>query len=117
MRHTVVYDRPEDWEVPVKAAMRQLGQFENLFRNLGDVVNGFPKAVDFSELENRDEYDPRMLHDNLMFGTPDEVVSKLRAYEALGVDHFTYYASLGLGLKAQKRSLELFISDVMPAFT
>ena len=34
MRHTVVYDRQEDWEVPVKAAMRQFGQFENLFKNL-----------------------------------------------------------------------------------
>ena len=116
MRHTVVYDRKEDWEVPVKAAMRQLGQFENLFKNLGDVADGFPRAIDLSELENRDEYDPRMLHRHLMFGTPDEVIAKLRAYDELGVDHFTYYASLGLGLKEQKRSLELFINEVMPAF-
>ena len=116
MRHTVVYDRPQDWEVPVKAAMRQLGQFENLFKNLGDVTRGFPRVIDLSELENRDEYDPRMLHRNLMFGTPDEVIGKLRAYEALGVDHFTYSASLGLGMKEQKRSLELFVREVMPAF-
>lgn len=33
MRHTVVYDRKEDWMVPVRAAQRQLGQFENLFKN------------------------------------------------------------------------------------
>ena len=117
MRHAVVYDREEDWEVPVKAAMRQLGQFENLFKNLGDVTNGFPKAAEFSELENRDEYDPQMLHQNLLFGTPDEVVDKLKAYEILGVDHFTYYASLGLGMKEQKRSLELFVNEVMPAFS
>ena len=69
-----------------------------------------------TELENRDEYNPDMLHDNLMFGTPDEVIEKLRLYEALGVDHFTYSASLGLGFKEQKRSLELFIEEVMPAF-
>ena len=116
MRHTVVYDRKEEWEVPVKAAIRQLGQFENLFMNLGDVADGFPRAVAFSELENRDEYDPRTLHDNLLFGTPEEVIVKLRIYETLGVDQFTYYASLGLGMKEQKRSLELFIKDVMPAF-
>ena len=36
-----------------------------------------------------------MLHRHLMFGTPDEVIAKLRAYDALGVDHFTYYASPG----------------------
>ena len=57
-----------------------------------------------------------MLHDNLMFGTPDQVIEKLRAYEALGVDQFTYYASLGLGMKEQKRSMRLFIDEVMPAF-
>ena len=45
MRHTVVYDRKEDWEVPVKAAIRQFGQFENLFKNLGDVANGFPRTI------------------------------------------------------------------------
>ena len=116
MRHTAVYDRKADWEVPVKAAQRQLGQFENLFKNLGDVSNGFPKPVDLEAIANRDEYNPQMLHDNLMFGTPDEVIEKLRSYEALGVDEFTYYASLGLGMKEQKRSLELFVNEVMPAF-
>ena len=116
MRHTVVYDREEDWELPVRAAMLQLGQFENLFKNLGDIVNGFPKVVELSELENRNEYDPKMLHKNLMFGTPEQVIEKLRLYADIGIDHFTYYASLGLGLKEQKHSLELFVSEVMPAF-
>lgn len=116
MRHTAVYERREDWEVPVKAVVRQLGQFENLFKNLGDVAEGFPKAIDLSELEHREQYDPRMLHRNLLFGTPEEVIAKLRLYDALGVDHFTYNASLGLGPKEQKRSLALFIEEVMPAF-
>ena len=53
---------------------------------------------------------------NLMFGTPDEVIAKLKEYEALGVDEFIYYASLGLGLAEQKRSLELFCKEVIPAF-
>lgn len=116
MRHTVVYDRKEDWMVPVRAAQRQLGQFENLFKNLGDVKNGFPKEVDLGEIANRAEYDPQMLSTNLMFGTPDEVIAKLRPYQELGVDQFTYYASLGLGHKEQKRSLELFCKEVIPAF-
>ena len=117
MRHTALYDRKEDWEVPVRAAQRQLGQFENLFKNLGDVTNGFPKEVDLASIANRAEYDPRMLHENLMFGTPDEVIAKLKPYQELGVDAFIYYASLGLGQKEQKRSLELFVNEVIPAFT
>jgi alkanesulfonate monooxygenase SsuD/methylene tetrahydromethanopterin reductase-like flavin-dependent oxidoreductase (luciferase family) len=116
MRHTCVYDNKDDWMVPVEAAMRQLGQFENLFKNAGGVDNGFPAMIDLSTLENRDEYDPKTLHEHLMFGTPDEIVNKLRLYDELGVDQFTYYASLGLGLKEQKRSLALFINEVMPEF-
>ncbi|MGB3177291.1 MAG: LLM class flavin-dependent oxidoreductase [Albidovulum sp.] len=117
MRHTALYDRKDDWMMPVRAAQRQLGQFENLFKNLGDVTNGFPKQVPFEDLGNRAEYDPQMLSSNLMFGTPDEVIAKLKTYEALGVDEFIYYASLGLGLAEQKRSLELFCSEVIPAFS
>jgi alkanesulfonate monooxygenase SsuD/methylene tetrahydromethanopterin reductase-like flavin-dependent oxidoreductase (luciferase family) len=117
MRHTAVYDRKQDWMVPVRAAQRQLSQFENLFKNMGDVANGFPKEIPFAELANRAEYDPEMLSRNLMFGTPDEVIAKLRLYEALGVDEFIYYASLGLGLAEQKRSMELFCNEVIPAFS
>jgi alkanesulfonate monooxygenase SsuD/methylene tetrahydromethanopterin reductase-like flavin-dependent oxidoreductase (luciferase family) len=116
MRHTALYDREADWEVPVRAAQRQLGQFENLFKNLGDVTNGFPKEVDLASIANRAEYDPRMLSENLMFGTPDQVIAKLKLYDDLGVDAFIYYASLGLGLAEQKRSLELFVREVIPAF-
>lgn len=116
MRHTALYDRKEDWMVPVRAAQRQLSQFENLFKNMGDVENGFPKSIPFDQLGNRAEYDPEMLSRNLMFGTPDEVIAKLKEYEKIGVDEFIYYASLGLGHKEQKRSLELFCKHVIPAF-
>ena len=116
MRHTCVYEKADDWHIPVEAAQRQLAQFENLFKNMGGVNNGFPAPVELDAIANRDEYDPRMLSENLMFGTPDEVVEKLRRYADLGVDQFTYYASLGLSLPHQKRSLELFTREVMPAF-
>ncbi len=116
MRHTAVYDRRADSEVPVRAVQRVLGQFENLFKNLGDVVNGFPREIPIAELANRNEYDAEMLVENLMFGTPAEVIAKLKRYQALGVDEFIYYASMGLGHTEQKRSLELFCKEVIPAF-
>ena len=116
MRHTAVYDSAADSMVPIRAVQAVLSQFENLYKNLGDVQNGFPASIELKELENREEYNSAMLQENLMFGTPEEVIAKLRRYEALGVDQFTYYASMGLGRREQKRSLELFINEVMPAF-
>ena len=116
MRHTCVYDNKDDWMVPIEAARRQLAQFENLFKNAGGVENGFPAMIDLSTLENRDEYDPNMLQKNLMFGTPDEVISKLEPYRAIGVDDFIYNASYGLDRERQKSSLRLFCREVAPAF-
>jgi len=116
MRHTALYESEDQAHVPIAAARRQLSQFENLFKNLDDVVNGFAKQIPLEDLENRAEYDPEMLRENLMFGTPDQVIEKLKTYESLGVDSFIYYASLGLGHAEQKRSMELFCSAVIPAF-
>ena len=117
MRHTAVYDSADQWMVPVEAAQRQLSQFENLFKNLGDVHNGFPRTIPMDQVANAADYEPVTLSENLVFGTPDEVVAKLRRYQELGVDEFVYYASLGLGLTEQKRSMELFCSEVIHAFT
>jgi alkanesulfonate monooxygenase SsuD/methylene tetrahydromethanopterin reductase-like flavin-dependent oxidoreductase (luciferase family) len=116
MRHTAVYARQDEWQPYVRSLQRVAAQFENLFRQLGAVTNGFPEEIDLKTIENRVEYDPNMLRTNLMFGTPDEVIAKLRRYEALGVDNFVYYASYGLPMDLQKRSLKLFIEEVMPAF-
>ena len=116
MRHTAVYGSVDEWMVPVEAAQRQLSQFENLFKNLGDVQDGFPAAIPMDQVTNAADYEPTTLSENLLFGTPDEVITKLRRYEALGVDEFIYYASLGLGLKEQKRSMQLFCDEVIPAF-
>lgn len=117
MRHTAVYDTAEESDVPIAAARLQLGQFENYFKNLGDVENGFAKPIPLENLENRAEYDTDMLNENLVFGTPEQVIEKLKRYETMGCDSFIYYASLGLGHKEQLRSLELFCDKVMPAFS
>ena len=44
------------------------------------------------------------------------IIKKLKLYQDLGVDEFIYYASMGLGHKEQKKSLKLFIEEVMPEF-
>ena len=116
MRHSVVYENEDQCGTAVKAAQNQVCKFANLFQNLGDVDNGFPNQVSLESLPNQDEFTAESLKENLMFGTPDEVIAKLRRYQELGVDEFIYYASLGLGLPEQKRSLDLFCNEVIPAF-
>ena len=116
MRHTAVYDNEKDRQTCMDAIRCVLSQFGNLLMKSGDVVNGFPERVSLESLEGNAFVDPQMLEENLMFGSPEQVIEKLKRYEALGVDGFLYYASMGLGHKEQKRSMELFCNEVMPAF-
>lgn len=116
MRHTAVYANEADRAATIDAIRNVLGQFGNLMMKKGDVVNGFPDKVPFDALEGNVRVDPAMLEENLIFGSPETVIAKLKQYEALGVDAFIYYASMGLGMAEQKRSLQLFIDRVMPEF-
>ena len=115
MRHAAIYENQAGRDQAIDAIRCVLGQFENLFRNIGGVSNGFPKQIPLAELANRDEYNADMLEENLLFGTPDQVIGKLKRYQDLGVEDFIYYASMGLGMDAQKKSLKLFCDEVMPA--
>ncbi len=116
MRHAALYEDAAGRDAAIAALQSVLGQFENLFRNLGDVDNGFPKRIPLEQLADREQYNAAMLEENLMFGSPAAVIDKLRRYEALGIDDFIYYASMGLDQQRQKRSLELFCNEVIPAF-
>jgi len=116
MRHTSVYKTEEDREATMNAIRNVLGKFGNLMMKKGDVVNGFPDSVPFEELEGNVRVEPKMLEENLMFGSPETVIEKLQQYESMGIDSYIYYASMGLDMDVQKRSLQTFIGEVMPAF-
>jgi alkanesulfonate monooxygenase SsuD/methylene tetrahydromethanopterin reductase-like flavin-dependent oxidoreductase (luciferase family) len=115
-RRTCVYDRPGDWQAAVRHSIDYGRTFENLFQNIGTVTNGFPEAVPYESVANRSNYDPESIRRNLMFGTPDEVIEKLLAYEAAGVDQYSLGLSFNLPFELQKRTLRLFIDEVMPYF-
>jgi alkanesulfonate monooxygenase SsuD/methylene tetrahydromethanopterin reductase-like flavin-dependent oxidoreductase (luciferase family) len=116
MRHSAVYETEDDRKAAMGSIRHVLGQFGNLMMKKGEVINGFPEQVPLEELDGNARVDPEMLEENLMFGTPDQVVEKLKAHEAVGADAFVYYASMGMDMAQQKRSLQLFIDKVMPEF-
>ena len=116
MRHSCVYKDDNDKQAALDAVRSVLAMFGNLMMKTGEVTNGFPSKVPLESLEGNVRVDPEMLAQNLAFGTPDEVIGKLKQYESIGVDAFIYYASMGLDMAQQKRSLKYFIEDVMPAF-
>ena len=116
MRHTSVYANEQDRQTTLNATRTTLSRFGNLMMKKGEVHNGFPDQVPLESLDGNAFVDPAAIEENLMFGSPEAVIEKLKRYEGIGVDAFLYYASMGLGMEEQKRSLQLFIDEVMPAF-
>jgi alkanesulfonate monooxygenase SsuD/methylene tetrahydromethanopterin reductase-like flavin-dependent oxidoreductase (luciferase family) len=52
----------------------------------------------------------------LVIGEPDEVVARLKGYEALGYDQYSIWIDSGISHARKKKSLDLFVRHVMPAF-
>ena len=115
-RRTCVYDKPDDWQLAVKHSMDYGRAFENLMQNVGTVVDGFPEPVPYEAVAGRDNYQPENIRKNLMFGTPDEVIEKLLDYEAAGVDQYCLGLTFNLPFELRKKTLKLFIDEVMPEF-
>ena len=85
--------------------------FTRLFTNTATVSGGFaaPDPV-------QDEYSRERLAGNLVAGSPETCINKLRMYEELGIDHYIVYASFPVDHAATMRSLRLFSETVMPHF-
>jgi len=116
LRRSCVYERPEDWDVPVKLSIDYGRSFESLFHNIGKVDNGFPEKVSYDTVVNRANYDPEVVREAMLFGTPDEIIKKLDVYDAAGVDEMVLGICFNTPFEMQKKTIELFVREVMPEF-
>ncbi|GAB3276444.1 hypothetical protein GCM10027449_15770 [Sinomonas notoginsengisoli] len=88
LRHTHVHsaEDPDGWRPAAEAINRYYRTFDASFGNKTTPLNGFLELNRESTFEGRPEFEPESLHRTAMIGTPDEVIARLREYEALGVD-------------------------------
>ena len=116
LRVCCVYDDPSTLGTAIESVVNFGRNFENLFKNAGGVKNGFPDPVDFDTVAARGEYQPENLKENLLFGTPDEVVAKIERYQATGINHMIIGPTFGLPHDVTTRTIELFADRVIPHF-
>ena len=111
LRDACVYEDESQKYVPVDAQIEHGQYFSNLFRTDGEVRGGWVQPTESTDSPSRDE-----TWQNHVFGTPAQVIEKLRDYERVGTDVFMYGATFGLDHATEARSLQLFVDEVMPAF-
>lgn len=118
LRHTHVHsaDEPDGWKPAAAAISRFYRTFDAWFGNKTAPVNGFLEPSPESKFAEVSAFELESLHKTAIIGTPEEVISRVRHYQQLGVDEFSFWCDNSLSHEEKKKSLELFIKEVVPAF-
>lgn len=118
LRHTHVHaaEDADGWRPAAEAINRFYRTFDAWFGNSTTPENGFLAPSPEAKFAERPEFAPEALRTTAMIGTPAEVIERLRAYEELGVDEYSFWIDTGLSHEEKHASLERFIEEVVPAF-
>jgi alkanesulfonate monooxygenase SsuD/methylene tetrahydromethanopterin reductase-like flavin-dependent oxidoreductase (luciferase family) len=81
--------------------------FGTWFANRKPPVNGFHMDIPPLDLEKFGEYAPDAVRKNTLIGTPEELIERLKGYEALGIDEYSIWVDLAQlrGQEGQRRTL------------
>jgi len=118
LRHTHVHsaDDSDGWKVGAQAISRFYRTFDAWFGNKQVPVNGFLAPSPEEKFKERPEFELENIRKNTMIGTPEEIIARIRNYQELGVDEFSFWCDNSLPHAEKKKSLALFINEVVPAF-
>lgn len=114
--HTYVADSPDDVQVATEELNRFYCYFGAWFMNKRDIEQGLIAPLSQEEIDAHPFYSPEAMKRDLVIGEPATVIERLKKYEALGYDEFSFWIDSSMSFERKKASLERFISDVMPAF-
>lgn len=116
LMHTYVSDGAAD----AQQASEELNAFYNYFgawfMNKRDIRQGLIQELSDEEIAAHPFYSPEAMMRDLVIGDATSVIERLKTYEALGYDEYSFWIDSGMSFERKKASLERFISDVMPAF-
>ena len=99
-----------------RAISRFYRTFDAWFGNKTTPVDGFLEPSPEEKFAGRPEFELDSLHKTAMIGTPDEVIERIGHYRDLGVDEYSFWCDNSLPHEEKRRSLQLFIDEVIPAF-
>ena len=116
LQHTFVSDGPAETDRLVQDLSAFYCAFGAWFLNRRPVSRGFMEPLTPEERAEVKHFSPEAIARNLVIGEPDAVVARLKAYEAMGVDQFSVWIDSGISHERKRKSLDLFVRHVMPAF-
>jgi alkanesulfonate monooxygenase SsuD/methylene tetrahydromethanopterin reductase-like flavin-dependent oxidoreductase (luciferase family) len=116
LRHTYVGSNEED----IAQAAHELSIYYNYFfawfKNEKPVKQGLIERITEEDLRSNAMLSDEVMRTNNVVGNAAGVIERIRAYQALGYDEYSFWIDTGMSFERKKASLERFIAGVMPAF-
>jgi len=107
-------------EADAQQAAEELNRFYHYFgawfKNERPVTQGLIAPLSEEEMAANTYYSAEKMRQNLAIGTADEVIARLKNYEALGYDEYALWLDSGMTFERKKASLMRFIEQVVPEF-
>ena len=116
LQHTYVGSDEADIARAAQEVSTYYNYFFAWFKNERPIHQGLIERLSEEELAANPNLTPQKMRENMPIGTADEVIKRLKVYEDLGYDEYSFWIDTGMSFERKKASLERFIADVMPAF-
>lgn len=116
LHHTYVAADEADISRAANELSRFYCNFGAWFQNKRPVSQGRLHPLDEEDYAANAMMAPDNMRRDLTMGMAPEVVDRIKRYEDLGYDEFSYWIDSGMSFERKKASLERFVTDVMPKF-
>lgn len=116
LNHTYIAEDAADVAQAAEELNRFYCYFGAWFKNERPVSQGAIAPLSEDEIAAHPFYSPEnMVRDNVI-ATADDAITRIKGYEALGYDEYSFWIDSGMSFERKKASLQRFIDTVMPAF-
>lgn len=116
LHHTYVGSDADDVARGAMELSRFYCYFGAWFQNKRPVSQGLIQSLSEEELAANRVMAPENMARDLTIGTTQQVIDRIKRYQDLGYDEYSFWIDSGMSAQRKSASLARFIDDVMPAF-
>ena len=116
LHHTYVGKDEADVERAIDELTRFYCYFGAWFQNKRPVLQGRIQKLSAQDIAQNKMITRENIARDLTIGTASQIIDRIKQYEDLGFDEFSFWIDSGMSSKRKKQSLMRLIDDVMPAF-
>ena len=115
LHHTYVAADDDDADRAAGELSRFYNYFGAWFQNKRPVSQGFIENIPAEDLAANKMMSPENMRRDLTVGTATQVIDRIKRYQDLGYDEFSFWIDSGMSGERKRASLDRFLDKVMPA--